>query len=336
MSATREPCLVTGANGFVGSHVVERLVAQGERVRALVRATSDRRFLDGESVETAVGDVGDASAAGEERLARATEGCRAVYHVAGVVRARSQEEYDRVNAAGAARIARAAARAGVRRFVLVSSQAAAGPNTGAAPRDEAEPERPVTAYGRSKLAGERLVAEAARGGSLEVVVVRPPAVYGPRDRAFLMLFRLVSRGLLLLYPGADTQEVSLIHVRDLAAGLALAGERAPAGAIYYLTDGGRATSAALGDTIARALGKRPLRIVLPTGVGMAAAWASETFGRLSGRPVTLTRERLRQWSAPRWTVSDARARREIGYAPQVDLESGMSETALWYREAGWV
>lgn len=336
MSRGPRVVLVTGASGFVGSHLVEHLLALGDRARVLVRASSVRRHLAPLGVEEAVADLSDGSPQGEAALARAAEGCAVVFHVAGVVRARDPREYEEVNAAGAERIARAAAAAGAPRFLLVSSQAAAGPGGPDRPRREEDPESPVTAYGRSKLAGERRVLDVARGSGLAAVIVRPPAVYGPRDRAFLTLFRLVARGVLPLYPGSRTQEVSLVHARDLARGIALAAERGPAGRAYYLTDGARHTSAQIGEAIARALGKRPLRLEVPMPLATAAALGSELYGRLTGRATTLTRERLRQWTARRWSVSDERARREIGYVPEVDLESGMRETAAWYREAGWI
>ncbi len=336
MTGTARAALVTGASGFVGSHLVDLLTARGDRVRALVRPTSSRSFLGHPALDIVTGDVADESPAAERDLEIACAGCDVVYHVAGLLRAQTQDEYDRVNARGAARLAGAAARAGVARFLLVSSQAASGPPPTDRPREEFDPDRPVTAYGRSKLGGEKLTLEVARESGLHVSIVRPPAVYGPRDRAFLTVFRLVSKGILPLYAGAARQEVSVIHARDLVLGLALAAERAPAGAVYFLTDGAQHTAADLGAAVARALGRRPLRFELPAAVGWAAAWTSEMAGRVTGRPVTLTRERLRQWTSPRWTISDARARREIGYESTVDLAAGMAETAAWYRKAGWI
>ncbi len=336
MSGASPSVLVTGGAGFVGSHLVDLLAARGARVRVLVRPTTDRRFLEGVAVEYVLGDVADAGGSSDDALARAVEGCDIVYHVAGVVRAASRDVYGRVNAEGARRIALAAARAGVPRFLLVSSQAAAGPTPTARPRDESDPVSPVTTYGESKLAGERAVAEVARGTRTEVVVVRPPAVYGPRDRAFLVLFRSVAMGLLPLHAGAKRQVFSLVHVRDLVRGIALAAERAPAGGVYFLTDGVEHAPLEVADAIAGAVGRRPLRLFIPQAAVVAVAWASEFLEKWTGRAGFLSRERVAQWTAPRWTISDARARREIGYAPTWDVTSGMKETAAWYRQAGWI
>lgn len=336
MSGSAPTVLVTGGAGFVGSHLAELLAARGERVRVLVRPTTDRRFLEGAPVEYVLGDVADSGPASDDALARAAEGCDIVYHVAGVVRAASRDVYGRVNAEGARRIAAAAARAGVPRFLLVSSQAAAGPTPTERPRVESDPERPVTTYGESKLAGERAVAEVARGARMEVVVVRPPAVYGPRDRAFLVLFRTVAKGFLPLHSGAKRQVFSLVHVRDLARGIALAAERAPAGSVYFLTDGVEHAPLEVADAIAGAVGRKPLRLFVPQAAVLAVAWASEMIEKRTGRAGFLDRERVAQWTAPRWTISDARARREIGYAPTWDVAAGMKETVEWYRRAGWI
>jgi nucleoside-diphosphate-sugar epimerase len=335
------PALVTGAAGFVGSHVADALLARGVPVRALVRKTTDRRFLDGGRVRLVEGDVCDASAAGEDALARAAEGCDWVVHAAGITQARALDEYARVNAEGSARAARAAVRAGAKRFVLVSSQAAGGPSFEDRPRDETDEDAPVSAYGRSKLDGERLAREALGAAAApdraapELVVVRPPSVYGPRDRAFLELFRLVDRGVVPAYR-PDRQQVSLVHARDLAKGIVLAAEKGGAGRTYYLTDGRPTTSAGVIDAIARALGKKPLRLDIPSGMLEAAVWAAEAFARATGRPARITRERLAEWTGLRWTLSDARARAELGYTPTIALEAGIEETAHWYRTAGWI
>jgi dihydroflavonol-4-reductase len=329
--------LVTGGAGFVGSHLVEALTARGHDVRVLVRPTTDRRNLDPARVTFVSGDVADPSAEAQAALVAAATGAAVVYHAAGITQAASAEQFERVNAGGAERMAVAAARAGVRRFVLVSSQAAAGPNPGPLPRTETDPDRPVGAYGRSKLLAEqrvaRIAAEAAHG--LEVVTIRPPAVYGPRDRAFLTLFRLVRTGIVPLHaPGAQT--LSLIHARDLAQGLVGAAGHGTSGALYYVTDGTPVTSARLVDEIARALGKKPLRLDVPKRMLEAVVAAAEAWARATGRPARVTRERLADWIEPRWTLSDARARKEFAFAPHIALEAGIEETALWYRNAGWI
>jgi nucleoside-diphosphate-sugar epimerase len=328
-----KPALVTGAAGFVGSHLVDALLAREVPVRALVRPTTNRQWLDPGRVAFALGDVGDPH--GEGALARAVEGCETVYHVAGITQADRPEAFDRVNAGGAERIARAAARAGVTRLVLVSSQAAGGPTRGPKPRTEEDLDTPVGAYGRSKLEGERRAAEALEGEGTDLVVVRPPAVYGPRDAAFAMLFRLAEAGVVPL-PGGSAQRLSLVHASDLAQGTLRVRERGRPGARYYLTSGPPVTTAELVDTIGRALGRKPLRVDVPSVMLRAAVSAAEAWTRATGRPARLTRARLADWMEPDWTVDDARARAELHYAPRVELAAGILETARWYRSAGWI
>ena len=323
------PVLVTGAAGFVGSHLVDALLARGVPVRALVRPETDRRWLDPARVGFALGDVGDP--AGEEALVRAASGCDFVYHVAGITQARTRGAFTRINAEGAGRVARAAARAAVPRFVLVSSLAAGGPARSGRPRNEDDPDAPAGAYGESKRAGELLATEAFG----PIVTVRPPAVYGPRDAAFVLLFQMADRGFLPL-PGGLAQRLSLVHARDLAQALVLAGERAPAGARYYVASGPPVTSAELADAIGRALGRKPLRFGVPSVMLKAAVGCAEAWARATGRPVRLTRERLADWTEPDWTVDDTRARTELGYAPSKGIEAGIAETAAWYRSAGWI
>jgi nucleoside-diphosphate-sugar epimerase len=336
VSAGPRTVLVTGGAGFVGSHLVDLLVARGDRVRVLVRPTTDRRFLEGTGVAYVEGDVGAEGPSAEAALARAAEECDIVYHVAGVVRAPSRKVYERVNAEGTRRMAIAAARAGVPRILLVSSQAAAGPTPTERPLDESDPERPVTTYGESKLAGERAAAEVTAGTRTDLVVIRPPAVYGPRDRAFLMLFRSVARGFLPLHSGAKRQLFSLVHVRDLVRGMALAADAAPSGRVYFLTDGVEHAPLEVAREIAAAVGRDPIRLMIPQAVVLGIAWAAEGLEKLTGRATLLSRERVAQWTAPRWTISDARARREIGYDSTCDVTWGMKETATWYRQVGWI
>jgi nucleoside-diphosphate-sugar epimerase len=331
LTATDRRALVTGAAGFVGSHLVDALLAEGVPVRALVRPTSDRRYLDPARVEFASGDVTDTTPVGGAALVRACEGIDVVYHAAGVVQARRVGEFHAANADGAGRMARAAQAAGVRRFVLVSSQAAGGPSPGDAPRDETVPDRPLSAYGESKRAGEL----AALAAHPDVVIVRPPGVYGPRDTAFLRLFQLVSSGFAPL-PGGPGQRLSLVHAHDLAAALVLAAGRGRAGERYYVTSGPPLTAGELLDAVARALAKKPLRVSVPLGMLEAVAGLAEAWSAMRGQAPRITRERVKDWAASGWTVDDAKARAQLGYVPGIDLAQGIEETAAWYRTAGWI
>jgi dihydroflavonol-4-reductase len=318
---------VTGATGFVGGHLVAALVDAGLRVRCLVRATSDPRWLPAAGVERVTAPLDDAPA-----LRDAVAGAAVVFHLAAVTSSARPAEYARVNVDGTRRLldaVRAAAPAA--RVVLCSSLAAVGPARGGRPAREEDAPSPVSAYGASKLAAER----ALLGAGLDGVVVRPPAVYGPRDRDVLAAFRLAARGLAPRVGPAD-QRLSLIHAADLARALVLAAACGRRGARYHVSDGAvhgwASVTAAIGD----AVGRRPRAVRVPRAAAAALAAASTWAARLSGGRPLLTRGRVAELACADWTCDPSRARAELGFAPAVPLGEGMRETARWYREQGWL
>ena len=327
MSAARR-VLVTGASGFVGSHTAENLAAHGWTVRALVRTTSSRRWLESFPHEVAFADVRD-----DARLAEACRDCDAVVHAAGITNARRTAEYFEVNAAGTQRLWRGARQAGVGRFLFVSSLAAGGPSRDGVLRDETTPPAPISAYGRSKLEGERIVLEAGSGPA--AVVVRPPAVYGPRDPDVLTLVRFAKSG---YFPMTlrGRRQASMVYATDLAEGMRLALEKGPAGRVYYVTDGAVHDLPEVAAAMGRALGRRVRAVSVPAAVLTAAALGGELWNRLRPTPAALNLDRARQFGAGEWTASDRRARDELGYASQYDLERGLTETIAWYRRIGWI
>jgi nucleoside-diphosphate-sugar epimerase len=319
--------LVTGASGFVGSHVAEALAAAGWRVRGLLRPTSSRRWLEGLDLDVARGDVTDPASLGP-----ACAGCQAVVHVAGVVNAVRRDDFFRVNHDGTRDLREAAGRAGAERFVFVSSLAAGGPKrfgeaAGAPGRG------PVNAYGRSKLEAERLLL--ARGGELHTVIVRPPMVYGPRDDAVLRLVRSAARGWFPLIHGGR-QRVALVHAKDLARGIQLALERGAAGAVYDVTDGMEYSTAEIARALGAVFGRRVRGVPAARAVLWLLALGGELAGVATGRPAPINFERLKQLVGEVWTASSERARRELGYAPAYDLARGLAETVAWARSAGWL
>jgi len=268
----------------------------------------------------------------EDALARLVEGCTTVYHVAGRTAARAPDEFLRTNRDGAARLARAAARAGVRRFVLVSSLAVTGPSSPGQPVDESSGPAPVTAYGRSKRAGE----EAVRASGVPFTVVRPPAVYGPRDRAFLTLFRAAARGLLLL-PGDGSQPLTLVHARDLAAALVAAGEAAATiGRTYHAGHAVPLTQRALALAVAQAVGRRARVVCLPARLVRPLLGASGALSRVLGRAPLLDGDKANELLAPGWVCSSEALRRDAGWQAAIPLADGLRETASAYRSCGWL
>jgi nucleoside-diphosphate-sugar epimerase len=325
--------LVTGGSGFLGSHVVEQLARAGRPVRALVRQSSDTRFLRSlPNVELAEGAVDDLAS-----VKRAMAGVTGVVHVAGLVKARSGDEFMRVNRGGTENVLDAALteRATARRFVLVSSLAALRPSdaSGTPVPEDAEP-RPVTDYGKSKLAAERAVL--AKKAELSVVIVRPPAIYGPRDKEILAFFKSIKLGILPLL-GSTQNKLSMIYGSDCAAACIAALDRdVPSGSAYHVDDGSVHTLEELIVLAETAMGKRAkLRFHLPRRLVETAALGAELYGRATNRAVMLTRDKLNELFE-QWVCDGARARRELDWRPEVSFEVGVQRTMAFYREAGWL
>jgi len=325
--------LVTGATGFLGSHVAEGLAAQGQAVRALVRKSSDRSFLETlPGVEFVEGSIGEPAT-----LASAMKSVDGVIHVAGVGEAKRPEVFHETNCVGTANmIAAAAAHApGMRRFVLVSSLGAMGPSEdGSALGSDAAP-RPVTHYGRSKLAGER--AASALKEKVPVTIIRPPAIYGPRDAKILSFFKAIRTGLVPQL-GSSERKLSMIYGPDCAAAcIAALNASVPSGAAYYVSDGEPYRFSDLIAHIESALDARVrLRLKIPPAMIKAVAWGNELRAKATGKAVLLTRDKCNELFAPHWVCDASKTEADLAWRPAVGFAEGAHLTADWYREQGWL
>jgi nucleoside-diphosphate-sugar epimerase len=325
--------LVTGGSGFLGSYICEQLAADGHVVRALVRPASDKKVLDKlPRVEFAPGFIEDPAS-----LAKAVLGVDAIIHAAGLVKARKPADFFVTNAQGTRNLLQAAEEGapGLRRFVYVSSLAAVGPSADGMPiPDDAEP-RPVTHYGRSKLEGERAVLAAK--DRLPVTVIRPPLIYGPRDRETLAFFSSVKNGVLPLI-GDGTNTLSVIYAKDCASACVKAiTAGAPSGRTYFVDDGAVYVWKEALQEVERALGTRAfVRLGLPLGVVRAAAAASQLYGKMTNTAQMLTLDKVNELRQKHWVCSGDGARAELGWAPTTSWAAGVQETAAWYRSAGWL
>jgi nucleoside-diphosphate-sugar epimerase len=319
--------LVTGATGFVGSHLTEALRRQGDEVTALARSARKAEALAPLGVRVVAGDLHDLTA-----LTRAVEGQDVIYHVAGIVAAASEGDFFTANRDGTANLVAAAERVGQPRFVLVSSMAAVGPSAKGQPRRGDEPVQPVTAYGRSKLAGERVVTASA----LPWCIVRPPMVYGPRDTEVLKVFRLARLGIAPVF-GDGSQELCAVHGADLADALVAVGRCAnTARRSYFACHPETFTSADFVRTIAAVMGRRLAVVRIPPLVGRVLLRITETGARLSGQTTILTTDKANEFFQPAWVASPAELTRDTGWCAARDLRTGLAETHQWYRSAGWL
>jgi dihydroflavonol-4-reductase len=306
---------------------VEALATRGDSVVALVRRPERADRLRALGCRLVPGALDD-----EAATLAVADGADVVFHVAGCVAARSEAEFLRVNRDGAARAARAAARAGVARFVLVSSLAVTGPSRPGQAVDEASGPGPVTAYGRSKKAGE----EAVRASGVPFTILRPPAVYGPRDRAFLPLFRAAARGLVPLL-GDGAQAITLVHAADLARALvAAAVSDATVAGTYHAGHPVPVTQRALADAMGRAVGRRVRCLRLPAPLVRGVLGAAGAVARTLGRAPLLDGDKANELLAPGWVCSSEALRRDAGWTAEIPLDRGLAKTARACREAGWL
>jgi dihydroflavonol-4-reductase len=323
--------LVTGSNGFIGSTLVERLLQQGHSVRCLVRRSSDLTWLEDLQVEYVYADLTDAPA-----LGHVVSDVERIYHLAGVTKARDEAEYFKGNYEVTLRLLEACKSYGPegQRFIYVSSQAAAGPSHDFQPVHESDPAQPISIYGRAKNRAEAAVL--AYAGERWATIVRPPSVYGPRDRDVYVYFRSVAKGLLLLL-GDGTQKVSLVYVDDLVGGIILAGESAQArGKTYFLSADGAYDWQTIGTAIAKALNKKPLVVRVPSWLLTPVAFFSVLGARITKKPALLNWDKVAEMRQPAWLCSNERAKTELGFKPQVGLDEGIARAAAWYREMGWL
>jgi nucleoside-diphosphate-sugar epimerase len=318
---------VTGATGFVGRHLVEALRERGDEVRCLARAAPAAAPLAGLGCAVVSGDLDD-----EHALRRLADGVDVVFHVAGVVAAWSEAEYLRVNRDGVARVAAAARDSGAGRVLLVSSLAASGPTRPGAPLDDDAPPRPVSAYGRSKLAGER----ALRDSGMSWTIVRPAAVYGPRDRQLLRLFRTARFGVLPVL-GGGRQELSLIHGHDLALALiAAAASDATLGRAYHAAHPEPVSQRGLNAAVGRALGRETRSLPLPAALVTPLLALNGAVARATGRRTLLNGGKAVELLAPAWSCTSAGLERDAAWRAGIPLLEGLRQTAEWYRAAGWL
>jgi len=324
--------LVTGGSGFLGSHVAEQLSAAGHTVRALVRKSSNRAFLSTlRNIEFAEGSVENRASVDD-----AMKGVDAVVHSAGVVKALNEAAFFECNTQGTVNLLEAAIThaPNLKRFVHVSSLEACGPSLDKKPVP-VDQQRPVTTYGRSKLAAERAVID--RKSQLPVVVMRPAAIYGPRDVEIFEAFRAVHRR---QYPviGDGDMLGCYIYGPDCARAC-IAAIEAPveSGSVYFIDDGEPLTMArAMGQLLPEALGTSPLvRFGIPFSLLSLASVGVEAYGRARQKAVMLTREKVAMLRH-HWVCSSEQTRQELEWAPTVSFREGLSQTAKWYRDNGWL
>lgn len=318
-----ERVLVTGATGFVGSHVTQAFVEAGYEVRCGLRATSDPRWISNFAVELALLDL-----VRPESLFRAVKDVDVIVHAAGLVKARQRNDYHLVNAEGTRRLAAAAADAGVRRFVLISSLAARGPDAVASDgRDH-----PASTYGWSKLEAEESLRAFCE--QMEIVALRPAGVYGPRDTELLPLFKLARSGWLILPSGPDVLQP--VYASDVARAALVAARKLVGFGPYPVAEASRYTWQDAVKGLERALG-RPVRTVcLPATVFRLTGCVVEKAAELCDAVPVFDERQAQDLAAHTWTCDPSATERVLGWRAEVRLFEGLERTTRWYRGEGWI
>jgi dihydroflavonol-4-reductase len=327
----KSKALVTGANGFVGSHLVEGLLSKGYHVICLVRKTSNLRWLCGLNVEYVYADISE-----KDSLKNVSKDVDFIFHVAGLTKAKSNEEYFKANYEGTKNLLEACVKDNpqIKRFVYISSQAAVGPGTNEQPLDETAPCNPITHYGKSKLEGEKIVLEFS--SKLPVAIIRPPAVYGPRDSDILSFFKVVNHGFKTFF-GKGESFLSLCYVEDLIDGMILAAESPKAtDQIYFIADDQIYSWRESFRIVAKVLNKKTITLRIPKVFLYAIAFVSENIARLLGKSTVINMQKIREITRKYWLCDVSKAKKELGFSPKYPLEEGAKKTVKWYKEKGWL
>jgi len=324
--------LVTGATGFVGSHLVERLIRRGDRVICQVRRSSNTQWLEGLDVERLVWDCADPPPSRHLDLFAQVH---SVFHSAGIMRAADPAAFEAANRRGVENLCQSMrrAKANLRRFVLISSLAAAGPAGPGEKITEVRKPRPISHYGISKLAGERALSR--YGDDFPVVILRPPAIFGPRDRGFYPLFQMARRHICLI-PGNPGMRLSALHVDDVVEAAVLADEKEEAsGRTFVLSDDEPGTLEEFSISLARAVTDFRLPLYVPAGLVRLLARNMAFLAGIFGIPISFGRDKLEELCVGSWSADDSQARRRLGFRPRWELLPGLKDAYLWYTAMGW-
>ncbi len=320
--------LLTGASGFVGSHVLDALRAHGLDTAILLRPSSGKSLIASHlsAVDVRTGSIDD-----PQSLRQALTGITHVIHCAGATKARRNSEFYEINQIGTRNVVAAANTQKISRLIHISSLAAAGPATGEKPAREADPPRPVSEYGRSKLAGENEVRAGAAG---EFVILRPPAVYGPRDAEFLRLFKAIKRHVL---PKTAQQPLSFVFVHDLAqAVLQCLGHSKVVGNTYFVAARETADANVMAKEIAWQTGTWTVPLPMPAALFWPICLAQEIMTRLTGKTSVLSLQKYAELRAPGWVCDPSRLENDTGFRCVTTLKTGIAQTYSWYRENHWL
>lgn len=327
----KQIAVVTGASGFVGSHLVDYLLTKNIEVRCIVRGSSNLRWLEEKNVKIFKCGLFD-----KEGLREAFKNVNFIFHIAGVVKAKTEEDYFRGNVKATKILLEVAAEVKdqINRFVVVSSQTVSGPAQNGIPVTEEMEPKPMTTYARSKLKQEQVALEYK--DIFPITICRAPAIYGERDTEIFIYFQVFNRGLTTMI-GFDKKELSLLHVADLAEGLYLAAISEKAnGQIYFISSEKFYTWNEVGAITSKVLNKKAIRIRIPHFLVFIIAAIAQFFAKFTSKPATLNIEKAKDLIQRYWICDTSKAMRELGYRQKISVEEGIKRTCEWYKKMKWI
>lgn len=322
---------VTGATGFVGSHLTDKLIQLGYEVYCLRRKTSDIKWLKDKKVNFVNGDLFD-----NEALEEVLKKVDYVFHVAGVVKSRTKEGFYNGNVSATKNLIDLAYKSNpnLKRFVHISSLAACGPNPDYNALTEDYTPEPITTYGITKLKAEEEILKFKN--KLPVTIVRPPAIYGPRDSEILIYFKTFSKGLNSII-GFKDKYLSLVYIEDFIDGIILAAnDNIKSGEIFFISSDGIFDWDEIASVTSKILNKKPIKLRIPHSVVYTIGSIAQFFSMFTKKAATLNIEKCKDITRKRWTCSNEKAKQELGFQPKYSLNEGFKKTIEWYKNNHWL
>lgn len=323
--------VVTGGSGFVGSHLVDRLLAEEYHVKCIVRGSSNLRWLNGKNVEIFTCGLFD-----KVELKKILKDADYLFHIAGVVKSKEEKGYYDGNVETTRTLldVLTEVNTGIKRVVIASSLTASGPSLDGKPSTEETKEHPITTYGKSKLEQEKVAF--SYNGKLPISIVRFHAVYGERDTEIYQFFKTYKMGLMPLI-GFDDKKLNLVHVDDAVNGVYLASlSDKSIGQIYFIASEEIYSWPTVGEAIGKAFGKKAITIRIPHFLVYTVACIAQFFSMFSSQAATFNIEKARDFVQKNWICDVSKAKRDLGFRQTVELEKGIAKSIAWYREMKWL
>ncbi|RKY86090.1 hypothetical protein DRQ09_06505 [candidate division KSB1 bacterium] len=322
---------VTGGTGFIGGHLIESLLKKGYKVSCLVRKNSNKSMIENMNVEVIEGDLNE-----KELLKERLGEFEYVFHFAGLTKAKKKEEFFKVNLDGTKNLIESIIekKISLKRFLYCSSMAAGGPSGEFKRKKEEDDSTPVSDYGISKLYTEEYLKKFY--SYLPITIIRPPAVYGPRDKDFLLMFKLVKSGIKPIL-GTHKKYYNIVYIKDLVRGSILAAEdEGSVSEIYYIADPNIYTWQDFVNEVAGFFHIKTLEVKIPDSFLDAIAFFSENISRLNAKSSVISVQKVKELKQKYWLCDTTKAEKKLGFSPEYSLKDGIEETAQWYIDNGWL